>query len=204
LHKTNGRTRESKNTEGDNDRISVRIKPTEFKFQGVQDMRILLTMICAVLGAVSLQAEETAAAKKLLGIWVTSDGGARVEIYEKGDRFNGKIVWLEEDNYETDDLEEGEPLRDVNNPDPSKRDAPIIGLNLIEGFSYDSKSARWHKGTIYDPNNGKTYRCRLTLESDTVLNVRGYLGSPVFGRTEIWKRYVPKKADSSGAELKRK
>ena len=44
------------------------------------------------------------------------------------------------------------------------------------------------KGTIYDPRDGKTYKCRMTLKKDGTLEVRGYLGLALFGKTVVWTR----------------
>lgn len=41
---------------------------------------------------------------------------------------------------------------------------------------------------MYDPNNCKTYKCKMELPEPDMLTIRGYLGVPVFGRTELWTR----------------
>ena len=46
----------------------------------------------------------------------------------------------------------------------------------------------WHKGTIYDPKNGKTYDCKVTREENGNLNVRGYIGISLIGRTSYWRK----------------
>ena len=61
-----------------------------------------------------------------------------------------------------------------------------IELTIMEGFSYNGKI--WSGGTVYDPENGKTYKCKLTLRKDGRLEVRGYIGFSLIGRTEIWTR----------------
>ena len=57
----------------------------------------------------------------------------------------------------------------------------------------------WSGGTIYDPEEGKTYKCVMKLADENTLNVRGYIGVPAFGRTVTWLR-VPKeeKKDEDG------
>jgi uncharacterized protein (DUF2147 family) len=79
------------------------------------------------------------------------------------------------------------PDKDEKNPDPALRDRPLVGLSLFAGFDYDG-DGRWSGGTIYDPNSGKTYRCIVTIVDDDTLKVRGYVGVPLLGRTEIWTR----------------
>ena len=80
----------------------------------------------------------------------------------------------------------GKAKIDRENPDKSKRNTPIMGLVFMEGFSFDGKI--WSGGTIYDPDNGKTYKCKITLVNDKKLKVRGYIGVSLIGRTEIWTR----------------
>ncbi len=57
----------------------------------------------------------------------------------------------------------------------------------MTGFAYAGKQT-WKKGTIYDPDNGKTYKCKVRLGDDGVLNVRGYIGVSMIGRTSLWTR----------------
>ena len=79
------------------------------------------------------------------------------------------------------------PSTDVNNPEESMRNRPLIGLEILSGFKY-AGNGRWTGGTIYDPDNGKTYRCKLRLVDRDTLEVRGYIGVSLIGRTEVWKR----------------
>lgn len=119
------------------------------------------------------------------GIWQTGSGKARVEIKKVGAKYYGKIIWLK-----TPLNNEGKPKLDVNNPDPSKRGAPLIGLNMLLGFEYGGGN-KWENGTIYDPENGKTYSCKAELTSPSTLNIRGYIGFSMIGRTDTWTRVNP-------------
>ena len=131
----------------------------------------------------------------ILGVWATDpEGGggqAHIEIYAVGDEYAGKIVWLENPVYtaEDEDGEVGEPKVDKNNPDPALQSRPIMGLELMSGFRYDGNGT-WKKGTIYDPDNGKTYKSKVRLGDDGVLNVRGFIGISLIGRTSQWTRVV--------------
>jgi uncharacterized protein (DUF2147 family) len=64
----------------------------------------------------------------------------------------------------------------------------IPGPPLLWGFKYKGAN-KWEGGKIYDPNNGKTYSCKMTLEGNT-LKVRGFVGISLLGRTTIWTRKV--------------
>ena len=124
----------------------------------------------------------------ILGLWTTEDGRARIAIVEDKGVYSGTIVWLKEPTYTADDAEAGQPRHDRHNPDPAKQHRPILGLALIEGFVFDGDGT-WVNGTIYDPENGKTYKCKLTLVESDKLHVRGYIGFSLIGRTTVWTRY---------------
>jgi|HubBroStandDraft_5_1064220.scaffolds.fasta_scaffold36638_2 uncharacterized protein (DUF2147 family) len=124
----------------------------------------------------------------VLGTWVTADGKARVEIVKAEDVYSGNIVWLKQPLYPADDkIAPGKPKVDRNNPDKTQQDRPIIGLPLIKGFKYAGDNV-WSDGTIYDPESGNLYSCKLTLMMDGSLRVRGYRGISLFGETQIWTR----------------
>lgn len=120
---------------------------------------------------------------EVIGFWLTDDGKAKVEIYKDQGKYNGKIVWLKEPLNEA-----GKPKMDKENPDKALKSRPIIGMNLIQGFEYED--GKWEMGEIYDPENGKTYSSKMTLKRGK-LEVRGYIGISMFGRTVVWTRTQP-------------
>jgi uncharacterized protein (DUF2147 family) len=81
--------------------------------------------------------------------------------------------------------EKGKPLTDSENPDPAKRNRKLEGLEIISGLAY--ADGKW-KGTIYDPESGKTYKSQIKLVNENTLELTGYVGLPMFGITETWKR----------------
>lgn len=139
----------------------------------------------------------------VLGQWLTADGKARVEIVKDGDSYDGRIVWLKEPQYPADDAKgmAGQTKVDRENPDAAFKTRPILGLPLIAGFKYAGDSV-WKGGTIYDPESGKTYSCKMTLMMDGRLKVRGYIGISLFGRTEIWTRPPAEAAPASATAAK--
>lgn len=137
-------------------------------------------------------------ADAIVGKWYTGAKESIVEI-SRGDneRYYGRIIWLTEPLVEEGHPEAGQPKRDINNPDKEKQDAPIIGLVILKDFEYNARKARWDSGTIYDPHDGKSYNCSLQHEMERgteVLNVRGYVGIRLIGRTTKWTR-VPESED---------
>ena len=151
-------------------------------------MRIFLKT-CLLLLCVSATAAWAADdADGVLGTWVTAGGDARIQVVKHGDAYEGSIVWLKEPEYPADDKTmPSKPKVDRENPDPSLRNRPVLGLPLLQGFKYAGDGV-WSDGHIYDPKSGKLYSCHLTLMMDGRLKVRGYVGISLFGRTEIWTR----------------
>lgn len=141
---------------------------------------ILTTSIIGLL-LLSLSVTAQTAKTAIVGTWLNQEKAAKIEIYQQGDKFFGKIVWLKEPN------ENGKPKTDNKNPDKARHNDPIIGLVMLKDFSFDGKST-WEGGTIYDARSGKTYSCYLTLQADKSLKVRGYVGISLFGQTNIWTK----------------
>jgi uncharacterized protein (DUF2147 family) len=120
------------------------------------------------------------------GLWKTIDDDGKTEksqvrITENGGVFTGKV----------------EKIADASKADAKctdcsdeRKDKPIVGMTLIKGVKQsDSDKGRWDGGEILDPNNGKTYKVRLTPgEGGKTLAVRGYIGAPMLGRTQTWVR----------------
>lgn len=120
---------------------------------------------------------------KILGVWKTGEGNGHVEIYKAGHKYQGKIVWLKEPT----DPETGKPKTDKEHPDPKNHARPILGLVNLWGFTA-SDDHTFENGRIYDPKNGKEYKCVMTLKDANTLNVRGFIGISLIGRTDVWTR----------------
>lgn len=115
-------------------------------------------------------------------VWYNQEKTAKVQVFKATDgKYYGKIVWLKEPNNE-----EGKPKVDKNNPDKAKKGTPLMGLQLLKGFKKDGDT-EYEDGTIYDPKNGKTYSCKINRKGET-LEVRGYVGISLIGRTTIWTK----------------
>lgn len=125
---------------------------------------------------------------RILGIWNTA-GNNKIEIFKCDKKYCGKIVELKNPNYSANDKGgmAGQPKVDRDNPDPDLKSRPLLGLLMLEGFSCYGGSV-WKGGRIYDPDNGKLYKCKMTLTDPNRLEVRGYIGISWIGRTEVWTR----------------
>lgn len=123
----------------------------------------------------------------IVGVWKTGEGTAMVRIYKNGEKYQGKIVWLKEPN----DPETGKPKVDKNHPEEASRTRPILGLVNVWGFVSTDKNV-WEEGNIYDPKNGNTYSCTIKMTSPNSIDVRGYIGVSLIGRSDTWTRQVAK------------
>jgi uncharacterized protein (DUF2147 family) len=123
-----------------------------------------------------------AAAATPQGVWLTEDGTGAVEIFDCGRLLCGRIVWQQSPL-----RADGSPDIDDRNPDPALRQRPICGLPII-GDLAPSDTQTWNGGWIYDPDSGKTYHVKLTMEGVDTLRLRGYVGIPLLGETQLWRR----------------
>jgi uncharacterized protein (DUF2147 family) len=112
----------------------------------------------------------------VLGEWLSEKKDGKVLIYKQGEKYFGKISWGKD----------GGEKKDVNNPDEKMKTQPIVGSVILKGFEFTGKS--WEEGTIYDPNNGKTYSCNIKMKKPNELEIRGYVGISLLGRTTVWTR----------------
>lgn len=147
-----------------------------------------LIIIFALITSPLLSLAQDADADRILGVWEPSNGKARVKVEKIGNKYYGKIVWLKEPN----DPVTSQPKVDKNNPDESVRNVPLKGYRLLKDFTYTGKD-EWTNGTIYDPENGSTYKCIIKMTDNNTLDIRGYIGVEALGRTDIWKRLEMKK-----------
>lgn len=114
-------------------------------------------------------------ADKIIGLYWSPKKDAKIEIYKRDDKYFGKSIWS------------STKRKDLNNPTPSLRDRDLLGLELFTNFSF--KNGTYEGGKIYDPENGKTYDCKMSINGKN-LKVRGYIGISLFGRTENFERVI--------------
>ncbi len=117
---------------------------------------------------------------EIIGIWLTQDMEAKVEIYKLNKTYFGKIIWLKKPiNPKTD-----KPWLDKENKNSTKRQQTIIGSKMLWEFKYSD--GEYVNGSIYDSRDGETYSGKLWLENNNSLKMRGYWG--FLYSTETWKR----------------
>ena len=85
--------------------------------------------------------------------------------------------------------ENGQPKKDLLNPDENLRDRDRLGLVLMTGFAHIEGNV-WDNGRLYNPKNGKTYTGMMTLKDSNTLDLRGYVGFSFLGKSTTWTRKV--------------
>ena len=137
--------------------------------------------LAAVLGA-GAQLAHAQGAGTPVGLWKSVDDETKkpkslIRIVESGGVLTGKVEKILTDKTEakcdkcTDD----------------RKDKPVQGMTIITGMKKDGEA--WSGGEILDPNNGKVYRSQMALtDGGKKLEVRGYIGVPLLGRTQTWTR----------------
>ena len=147
-------------------------------------------VLLALLGALASTA--SAQSPSVMGTWLTASGIAQVRLGPCPDPANGPICGTvvglvnpkgPEGNPVTPDM-----ATDYRNPDPALRGRKVIGMPLIWGFKKTADPNVFEDGHIYNGENGKTYNANISLQPDGTLRLRGYVGSPMFGETQIWTR----------------
>ncbi len=107
---------------------------------------------------------------------MTEGNKGKVIVSKKGDQYFGTLVWTDVPG-----------ALDKNNPDKTKRNHKVAGTVILKNFIYTG-TGTWEKGTVYDPESGKTYSGKITLNKNGDLNLRGFVGISAFGRSTVWTR----------------
>lgn len=145
-------------------------------------MKISRTLLRLLTGTVASMAA-LAFAQSPAGLWKTVDDAtgkekAIIRITEAGGVFTGKIEKLLDPTKQDSKCDECTD---------SRKGQPVVGLTIIRNIK--KGESHWEGGDILDAANGKVYRARLTLSEDNKkLDVRGFMGTPMFGRTQTWSR----------------
>jgi uncharacterized protein (DUF2147 family) len=144
-------------------------------------MRTRILLLIA-LGLISTLA---AATENPVGLWRTiDDKSGKEKSLVRVSESNGQLQITVEKLFR-EPGEEPNPLCDKCPGE--KKNKPVIGMQIGSGLKKDGDV--WSGGEILDPQNGKTYKCKVWLEDKgKKLNVRGFIGVSVLGRTQVWVR----------------
>jgi uncharacterized protein (DUF2147 family) len=133
-----------------------------------------------------------AVARDPIGVWLKEDGTAKMEIRKCGrNQLCSRIVWLKDPNDSR-----GKPLRDARNERTSLRGRQIVGLPIFQGLTPAGK-ASW-TGSIYNPEDGNTYKATLTLVSSRQIVLKGCKAFGILCGQKVWTR---SKLDSTPPQI---
>jgi len=144
-------------------------------------MKRVLAALALAMGVSVVWAQATP-----VGVWKTIDDDGKTEksvvrITDAGGKLNGRIETLF-------DATKKDAVCDKCSDE--RKDKPLVGLMILRDVAKDTEDQTlWSGGNILDPNNGKVYKVRLRpIEDGRKLEVRGYIGMPMLGRTQTWIR----------------
>ena len=106
------------------------------------------------------------------GRWLSASGNVEVTIHPCGDALCGEVTRVIANNR-------------MDGPGPSMAPPPKLGLRVLSDFRPDGDA--W-QGRIYDRENDHTYDCRIALQGADEMIVRPFIGLPIIGKTQIWRR----------------
>ncbi|WP_413532655.1 DUF2147 domain-containing protein [Empedobacter brevis] len=121
-------------------------------------------------------------AQSPIGTWKTIDDETKqpksyVEIFEKDGKLYGKVTKI---------LTKGKEDAKCTDCSGALKNKPILGMQVLSGMKKNGKE--WNGGKILDPNSGKEYKAKMSLNGNDKLDVRGFIGISLVGRTQTWQR----------------
>jgi uncharacterized protein (DUF2147 family) len=158
-------------------------------------LRPLHALIIASLAATQICAEALAPAPATpadapkapvattpVGVWLHPNGRIKMKVEPCADALCAKLVWFKVPNDE-----QGRPRVDEENPDPALRARPLLGLTVLKNLRPNDEGT-WEGGEVYNPDDGENYSTEMSMQPDGTLRVRGYVLTPILGKTLVWTR----------------
>jgi uncharacterized protein (DUF2147 family) len=118
----------------------------------------------------------------LLGEWWTENNQGRIRFTRDRDgTYRGTTTCCKPDKPSED-----HPAVDLHNPNPKQRGRSTVGIVLIWKLAFED--GEYVDGYVYNPRDGKTYRFEAKMVDKNTVKIRGYMGIPLLGQSQIWKR----------------
>jgi uncharacterized protein (DUF2147 family) len=153
----------------------------------------LLVMMTLANAATAAWAGGAAAAPRLEGFWMDSDGEVIIEVAACSSGRCAKVSWLKQP-FGPD----GTLLRDYKNSDPKLATRLVCGMDIISGFEKQTDGT-WGGAKVYVPDLGMSFTGKAEVLSETQIKVTGFVVLPLFGSSEVWSRVAgpPTKCDGT-------
>ncbi len=145
---------------------------------------LFITLTIFIITSIPLKAQKFQA-DDIIGNWVTEENKSIVKIFKKDNKYYGQIIWLKEPNDE-----DGNPKTDKENPNKKLRSRKLKNMVMMYDFVFDGE--KWDDGKVYDPKSGNTYSGTIKMRTKDIIDLRGYIGISIIGRTSSWIRYKQK------------
>ena len=153
---------------------------------------MLKRVTLAAFGLAALLSSNAALAAGPYGVWTSQKRDVRVRLSDCGGKICGTLVWLQE----SVDPKTGQAKTDRLNPDPAKRRRPLIGIQVAHDFV--QTGARKWTGTIYNADDGHTYRAHMTMLGPQTIRFEGCM-LVVLCLGHTWRRVDESLAAAGGA-----
>jgi uncharacterized protein (DUF2147 family) len=132
---------------------------------------------------VAAASAQASSPSEIEGVWETEEGNFKFEVFDAGGTFAARVIY-------GDRLMEADRKtfkKDIHNPDPKLRGRSLEGITFLTDLKWDPQNRRWENGKFYDGSSGRTYSGQATIQ-DGALELRGYAGIPLLGRTMVLYR----------------
>ena len=143
----------------------------------MRKIKATIVMLFLALGSLMAQTNQ----EVIIGTWETDAKDAKMEIFKTGNLYYGRLLW----GNKVVEADGKTSKKDSKNPDEKLRTRNIIGIVNLKNLKFDD--GNYVDGEIYDPPSGKTYACKAWMENGK-LNLRGFIGFSLLGRTAIWHK----------------
>jgi uncharacterized protein (DUF2147 family) len=143
----------------------------------------MLAAVGSIVTALPARATTPAApGDVLIGEWWTENNEGRIRFSkDKDGTYRGTTTCCVPAK-----ITEEHPARDLHNPNPKLRGRSTVGIVLIWKLTYED--GEYNDGYVYNPRDGDTYRFEAKIVDRNTLKIRGYMGIPLLGQSQIWKR----------------
>ena len=139
----------------------------------------LFAWLLLFIGLAGLSVDAQAFAADPVGLWLTSDGEAKIRITRCEKGICGAIVWLKEPNDS-----DGKPKTDRENVDQDLKKRPMLGLEIFHNLQQLAPNK--YQGSLYNPDDGRTYDGQLELGLDGLIKMKGCVFGGVICDDDVW------------------
>ena len=151
-------------------------------------MKMLLTVLGLCVAASTASAQQGT----VMGTWLSESGVAQIRIGPCPDAAAGPLCGFVANLINPKGPDgaaiAADAATDYRNENLSLRTRKVIGMPLIWGFKKTAEPNAFEDGTVYNGEDGKIYNANISLQPDGKLRLRGYVGTPMFGKTQLWTR----------------